>query len=59
MTLASLAIFAGALLVAAGSSIAALIARVRQFLKSPRAGRIVNRTSAGLMAGAAAAIAVK
>ncbi|MGV3551526.1 LysE family translocator [Rhizobium sp.] len=34
-------------------------ARARQFLKSPRAVRIANRTSAGLMAGAAAAIAVK
>jgi threonine/homoserine/homoserine lactone efflux protein len=34
-------------------------AKARQFLKSPRAVRIANRTSAGLMAGAAAAVAAK
>lgn len=34
-------------------------AKARQFLRSPRALRITNRTSAGLMAGAAAAVAAK
>jgi threonine/homoserine/homoserine lactone efflux protein len=34
-------------------------AKARQFLRSPRAVRIANRTSAGLMAGAAAAVAAK
>jgi threonine/homoserine/homoserine lactone efflux protein len=34
-------------------------AKARTFLKSPRAVRIANRTSAGLMAGAAAAVAAK
>jgi threonine/homoserine/homoserine lactone efflux protein len=34
-------------------------ARARRFLRSPRALRIANRTSAGLMAGAAAALAAK
>lgn len=34
-------------------------ARARHFLRSSRAVRIANRTSAGLMAGAAAAIAAK
>ncbi|AYD03267.1 LysE family translocator [Neorhizobium sp. NCHU2750] len=33
--------------------------KARQFLKSPRAVRIVNRISAGTMAGAAAAIATR
>jgi threonine/homoserine/homoserine lactone efflux protein len=35
----------------------ALAARARRFFRSPRAMRIANRASAGLMAGAAAAIA--
>ena len=34
-------------------------AKARQLLRSPRAVRIANRTSAGLMAGAAAAVAAK
>jgi threonine/homoserine/homoserine lactone efflux protein len=34
-------------------------AKARTFLRSPRAVRIANRTSAGLMAGAAAAVAAK
>lgn len=34
-------------------------ARARAFLRSPRAVRIANRTSAGLMAGAAVAVAAK
>lgn len=34
-------------------------ARARQFLRSPRALKIANRASAGLMAGAAAAIAAR
>lgn len=37
----------------------ALAARARTFLKSPRAVRIANRTSAGAMAGAAVAIATR
>lgn len=37
----------------------AFAAKARQFLRSPRAVRIANRTSAGLMAGAAAAVAAK
>lgn len=37
----------------------AFAAKARQFLRSPRAMRIANRTSAGLMAGAAAAVAAK
>jgi threonine/homoserine/homoserine lactone efflux protein len=36
-----------------------LAARARMFLKSPRAVRIANRLSAGMMAGAAAAIAAR
>ena len=38
---------------------ALLAARARQLLGSPRAVRIANRTSASVMAGAAAAIAVR
>ena len=34
-------------------------AKARQFLRSPRAMRFANRTSAGLMAGAAVAVAAK
>jgi len=37
----------------------AFATKARQFLRSPRAMRIANRTSAGLMAGAAAAVAAK
>ncbi len=37
----------------------AFAARARHFLTSPRAVRIANRTSAGLMAGAAVAVATK
>jgi threonine/homoserine/homoserine lactone efflux protein len=37
----------------------AFASKARQFLRSPRAMRIANRTSAGLMAGAAAAVAAK
>ncbi len=37
----------------------AFAARARTFLRSPRAVRIANRTSAGLMAGAAVAVAAK
>ena len=36
-----------------------LASRARLFLRSPRAMRVANRTSAGLMAGAAAAIAAR
>ena len=38
---------------------ALLAARARRLLRSPRAVRLVNRTSASVMAGAAAAIAAK
>lgn len=37
----------------------ALASRARQFLKSPRAVRWANRFSAGVMTGAAAAIAAR
>lgn len=68
----SLLIFAGALVVAAGSpgpSIAALVtldmswvvlaAQARRFLRSARAIRAANRTGAGMVAGAAVAIATR
>ena len=38
---------------------ALLAARARRLLRSPRAARLVNRTSASVMAGAAVAIAAK
>jgi threonine/homoserine/homoserine lactone efflux protein len=38
---------------------ALLAARARRLLRSPRAVRLANRTSASAMAGAAAAIAAK
>ena len=38
---------------------ALLAARARRLLRSPRAVRLVNRTSASVMAGAAVAIAAK
>ncbi|TJW78646.1 MAG: LysE family translocator, partial [Mesorhizobium sp.] len=37
----------------------ALAAKARGFLKSPRALRALNRTAAGFMVGAAAAIAAR
>lgn len=48
-----------AVLVAVDLAWVAFAAKARQFLRSPRAVRIANRTSAGLMAGAAAAVAAK
>jgi threonine/homoserine/homoserine lactone efflux protein len=49
------------LLVLAGIDLtwALLAARARRLLRSPRAVRLVNRTSASAMAGAAVAIAAK
>ncbi|WP_342640837.1 LysE family translocator [Rhodoligotrophos ferricapiens] len=46
-------------LIAIDLSWVALAARARLFLRNPRAMRVVNRCSAGLMAGAATAIAAK
>ncbi|TIV50653.1 MAG: LysE family translocator, partial [Mesorhizobium sp.] len=37
----------------------ALAAKARWFLKSPRALKVLNRTAAGFMMGAAAAIAAR
>lgn len=46
-------------LAAVDSAWVVLAAQARRFLRSPRAMRIANRTSAGMMAGAAVAIATR
>lgn len=46
-------------LAAVDSAWVVLAAQARRFLRSPRAMRIANRTSAGMMAGAAIAIATR
>ena len=48
-----------AVLAAVDSAWVVLAAQARRFLRSPRAMRIANRTSAGMMAGAAVAIATR
>jgi threonine/homoserine/homoserine lactone efflux protein len=48
-----------AVLVAVDLAWVLLASKARLFLRSSRAMKIANRTSAGLMAGAAAAIAAK
>lgn len=48
-----------AVLAAVDSAWVVLAAQARRFLRSPRAMRIANRTSAGMMAGSAVAIATR